>query len=1071
VFSNLIKKKSKKAAPMGLSSTALLLAACGSSSDDTSVSSGSTLLSITKSGDNYNASSVTGFSLIDQTTAKLDVADATSNGYSIKLDATGTGRIEFDFADAGDTVTLEAGSKVSGFTTFKVTDGTIDATGADLSSITRVEVASGLKITLAQIKAIPTVVSNSATGTIEVEVATEAEASELVTLLTDGTITVYGDANPIDLVAAPAATITESVLTSKETETAATVKPAAETPVDTSVADTTITTPTTPTVPTTPTTPVVDTAVADDVIRFTVSGDASGNYTVGNSNGTVTVTESGTDYLMTPASGTATTNIKSDVTSFVVNAVTMTGTAAVLDGETITGTGRVSITALEGDAAADLSNITVTGTKTAAVDGDVTFTGNLGTSFTTTVASGKTLTADVAKVTGQTIDGSGTTAVTDLNTSLAADLSGITSTTHTAAFNANGTFTGNLGTANVTVGSGITFTSAASVVAGKTMSGGTVSITGNVAANTDLSNITSTVDFVAAAPTVAVSTTLTLTAEQAATESFANSGTVVISASTGAQSTTVTGGVVNAAMGAGTDTLILGAAANVTAADEIDMGGDADEVRITADANGTGAVFDDAGAGWETLTMVASTTKDAIVALNLSTTDTTARAINAGAMTNTSAGFTLAIGTASKTTGALTITSSAGNNVIAGGAGDDILDFGTTSVTANDTIALGAGADEVKITAIGGNATTPTDQVFDDDALGWETLTIIENTATAAMDSRVSLDLSGSANSTARTINAAALTTSGALFTLEVGTATKVTGILTVTGGSNGDTITTAAGADVITAGDGADTLDGGAGNDKFIITALSDLTDGSNAVEDTIDGGANTDTIAFNGGVTLAAADDFTSKVSNVESLSANGAQASAISISTHSAFVGDTSIAIIDLSTDTNALGANIIDISAQTTSTAMSLRGSAGQDAITLDSGSVDTINVIGDIGSAITFAAADVITGFVSGTDKIKLFAGDGNGSGSNDNYVEVANADYSTFSAVLVAGNGALATLAGGSSASALVAIVADATDADAGEVALGAHVFVDTDGDGDADEVFILAGLASGSIAPTDFIA
>jgi hypothetical protein len=621
----------------------------------------------------------------------------------------------------------------------------------------------------------------------------------------------------------------------------------------------------------------------------------------------------------------------------------------------------------------------------------------------------------------------------------------------------------------VTVASGKTFTSAASVVAGKTISGGSVSITGNVAANTDISNVTSTVDFAATTPTVAVSTTLTLTAEQAAGEAFANSGTVVISASTGAQSTTVTGGVVQASMGAGTDVLILGDAANVTAADEIDMGADADEVRVTADADSTGAVFDDAGAGWETLTMVADTTDNAIVALNLSSTDTTARAINAGAMTNASANFTLAIGTASKTTGALTITASAGNNVIAGGAGDDILDFGTTAVTANDTIALGAGSDQVKITATGTNASTPTDQVFDDDALGWETLTIIENTDTPALDSRVSLDLSGSADTTARTINASALTTSGALFTLEVGTATKVGGILTVTGGANGDTITTGIGADIISGGDGVDTLNGGAGNDTFVITAITDLTDGSTLVEDGITGGADTDTIAFNGGVTLPVTVDFTNKVGTVESLSANGAQATAISLIPHATFMGDTSIAIIDLSADTNAAGINTIDISNLTTTSTTTLRGSAGKDLITLDDGAADTVNVIGDIASAITFAAADIITGFTSGTDKIKLVAGDN--AGSDANYVEVANADYSTFAAVLAAGNTALATLASSSSASVLIAVVADATDADTDEVALGAHVFIDTDGGGVANEVFILAGIASATIAHGDFIA
>jgi hypothetical protein len=127
------------------------------------------------------------------------------------LDATGTGTLHFDFADASDQVMLQAGSKVAGFTTLKVTDGSIDATNADLSSITRVEVASGIKITLAQIKTIPTIVSNSATGKIEVEVASEAEATELVSLMTAGTVSVFGAANPIDLVAAPAAPATLTV--------------------------------------------------------------------------------------------------------------------------------------------------------------------------------------------------------------------------------------------------------------------------------------------------------------------------------------------------------------------------------------------------------------------------------------------------------------------------------------------------------------------------------------------------------------------------------------------------------------------------------------------------------------------------------------------------------------------------------------------------------------------------------------------------------------------------------------------------------------------------------------------
>ena len=63
-----------------------------------------------------------------------------------------------------------------------------------------------------------------------------------------------------------------------------------------------------------------------------------------------------------------------------------------MNGKTINGDGNVAVTALDATAAANLSSITNSGTQTAAVSDDVTFTGNLGT-FTTTVANTKTLTA------------------------------------------------------------------------------------------------------------------------------------------------------------------------------------------------------------------------------------------------------------------------------------------------------------------------------------------------------------------------------------------------------------------------------------------------------------------------------------------------------------------------------------------------------------------------------------------------------------------------------------------------------------------------------------------------------
>lgn len=102
---------------------------------------------------------------------------------------------------------------------------------------------------------------------------------------------------------------------------------------------------------------------------------------------------------------------------------TLTGTAAQLNGAVIAGEGTVAVTALNSTAAADLSDITAT-TVTAEVDGDVTFTGDLGNAVVT-VTEGHTLTADAAVLDGATIEGEGSVTVTGLNTVDSADLSGI----------------------------------------------------------------------------------------------------------------------------------------------------------------------------------------------------------------------------------------------------------------------------------------------------------------------------------------------------------------------------------------------------------------------------------------------------------------------------------------------------------------------------------------------------------------------------------------------------------------------------------------------------------------------
>ena len=70
-------KNNKKAAALGTTPLALILSACGSSDDGTTASSN--VLTLTKSADTYSASAVTGFTVADSSTAKFDVANATSN--------------------------------------------------------------------------------------------------------------------------------------------------------------------------------------------------------------------------------------------------------------------------------------------------------------------------------------------------------------------------------------------------------------------------------------------------------------------------------------------------------------------------------------------------------------------------------------------------------------------------------------------------------------------------------------------------------------------------------------------------------------------------------------------------------------------------------------------------------------------------------------------------------------------------------------------------------------------------------------------------------------------------------
>lgn len=332
--------------------------------------------------------------------------------------------------------------------------------------------------------------------------------------------------------------------------------------------------------------------------------NADGTWTFDGAGLTVTLSEDAAltaDGTLTMANG-AVLDISGDVDLTGVTATlgtvtvgagdSLTLTAAQANGLTVTGAGSVVITGLADSLAADLSGIFTSAGDTGSVaatldttDGDVAFTGDVGiatitvtgdnaldaTGATTApvdrngtatggdtsddtlpafiVAAGATLAITAGQAGNATgadatswtmsVTGEGTTTVEDLAQNADADLSGIASTTVTAVTN-DVTFTGDLGTATVTVNNAQTLEADASILDGVTIieaadTNGTVAVTDD-ATDVDLSNIS--VDAIAidalatventTFPTTIEGQTIILSSVQADGETIGGVGAVVI---------------------------------------------------------------------------------------------------------------------------------------------------------------------------------------------------------------------------------------------------------------------------------------------------------------------------------------------------------------------------------------------------------------------------------------------------------------------------------------------------------------------------------------------------------------
>ena len=172
----------------------LLLAACGSSGQQ-----GGSEASISLSNGSYSGNLPDGFVLTASASATIQVLNMSTNSDEILLSASGTGQLEFSFVDSNDRLTLQSGSKVSGFNTLKITNGAVDVTQASLKGIETIEVASEVTLNYEQVKHIKNILSGDASGKILVHVSNDVELLSFMSQLSSGQLKIYADANPLQL--------------------------------------------------------------------------------------------------------------------------------------------------------------------------------------------------------------------------------------------------------------------------------------------------------------------------------------------------------------------------------------------------------------------------------------------------------------------------------------------------------------------------------------------------------------------------------------------------------------------------------------------------------------------------------------------------------------------------------------------------------------------------------------------------------------------------------------------------------------------------------------------------------
>jgi len=619
------------------------------------------------------------------------------------------------------------------------------------------------------------------------------------------------------------------------------------------------------------------TAALDDELT-TVTGSAfTGDLTVGLGDNGTTIT-SGTGIANITAGGGAdsiTTGAEDDTINFATADFTLLDTVNA-------GAGTDSISMTDDATVVDADFTLVTNTETLTAAANINLDATLGAlamaSGLTTVTLTDTGGADSITV------GAGFTNALTINGTTGANSDVIDASAYTGNMTVTGTGAGLAAAANsYTMGSGtsvLNITATGATIAAADMA----NLEGfdTISYVTDVSNGSLELhdDNIAAAGSLTINATAITTATNTFTldASAEVDGSLTVNGSAGIDDITGTASTLgdNISTGASADTIRF-ATANFTSLDTVNAGDGTDTISMTNDATVVDADFT-LVSNTEVLTAAANINLDATLgALAMASGLTTVTLTDAGAADSITvgAGFTnaLTVNLVSDAVAGNTVDATAYTGALTVSAADDELDSNASTITGgtgtSDTLSvtLTAGNDTILLTNV-----TAIENINTAGALGNVTMTTVDGNvaagatlsidATSMDDDVLTVDASAEADGV---VEITADGTGAHDIILGQGNDTYTStssGVDTVVATAGNNTISTGAGADDITGGTGNDNITAGAGDDVITI-ATANFT-----LADTINGGADTDSILLSDDATVVDA-DFT-LVTNTETLTA---------------------------------------------------------------------------------------------------------------------------------------------------------------------------------------------------------